>query len=104
MTFNDAFSLSNATPEPVGSSNVVTIGSVVTPTFNGTGTYQTGAIDLGTGYDEIGVGIWMVGDGVFGDTVTLGSIEAVAVPEPSTYALLAGLFCLGLGLLRRRRK
>ncbi|NBD37317.1 MAG: PEP-CTERM sorting domain-containing protein [Verrucomicrobia bacterium] len=84
--------------------NTSLIGSVTTPNFSDTGTYQTDPIDLGTGYEEIGVGIWMYGDGIWADSVTLGSIEAVAVPEPATFAFFAGLLGLGLVLRRRRRR
>lgn len=41
-----------------------------------------------------------------GSTITLDNIDVVvtAIPEPSTYALLAGAAMLGLVVLRRRRK
>jgi hypothetical protein len=39
-----------------------------------------------------------------GTTVTWGGTGLTAVPEPSTYALLAGFLTLGLVLLRRRRR
>lgn len=37
-----------------------------------------------------------------GDTIAVGSLTLTAVPEPSTYALLAGFLTLGLVLIRRR--
>jgi hypothetical protein len=34
---------------------------------------------------------------------TVFTIHAVSVPEPSAFAALAGVFALGLTLIRRRR-
>jgi hypothetical protein len=45
------------------------------------------------------VGIWN-GNGTLGTWQVVG---AAAIPEPSTYAALAGLAALGLVILRRRR-
>ncbi len=40
----------------------------------------------------------------FDDIIVNGSLTATAVPEPSTYAALAGLAALGAGWWRRRRR
>jgi hypothetical protein len=39
----------------------------------------------------------------FGGDDALIAITATPIPEPSTYAVLAGLLALGLVMLRRRR-
>ncbi|MGC9450195.1 MAG: PEP-CTERM sorting domain-containing protein [Oceanipulchritudo sp.] len=39
-----------------------------------------------------------------GEAMTLSNITVTAVPEPSSFALLAGMFGCGLVLLRRRRR
>lgn len=46
-------------------------------------------------------GLWSLA--VTGNDLTLNFAAATAVPEPSTYAALAGLGALGLALYRRRR-
>ena len=46
-------------------------------------------------------GNWLFGVNYVGNQVILGN--ATAVPEPSTYAMLAGLAAFGAGLLRHRR-
>jgi hypothetical protein len=39
-----------------------------------------------------------------GSTMDISNLTVTAVPEPATYALLSGLFTLGLILVRRRRR
>jgi hypothetical protein len=41
--------------------------------------------------------------GTYNNTFAIDDFEITAVPEPSTYALLAGLATLGLVIMRRRR-
>jgi hypothetical protein len=74
-----------------------TSGSVVASGSKSTGSDLSDTIGTITGFRvrDGGANSWMILD-----TVT---IETVAVPEPSTFALLAGFATLGLVLYRRRR-
>ncbi|HSI07578.1 MAG: beta strand repeat-containing protein [Rariglobus sp.] len=69
-----------------------TVGSV----FN---SVTSTALAAGT-YDAAGLNIYFGGISAFTGT---GSITISAIPEPATYAALAGLGALGLAALRRRR-
>ncbi|MEM7577403.1 MAG: PEP-CTERM sorting domain-containing protein [Planctomycetota bacterium] len=77
------------------------VGSTDTGSIASAGTFSTGTIDLGTGYDAIAVRVIAFdgGTGNFGDTIDLASITAV--PEPATVGL-AGLGLLMCGARRRR--
>lgn len=95
--FNDDFEVGSAGFQ----ANVALLGQVETGAITSTGTFATGGIDLGAGTDAVGVGIWAVNpDGGFGESVTLGAIRALPVPEPGSLLLTAAG---GLLLLRRRR-
>ncbi len=55
------------------------------------------------GFSEQGAGVWLSGDGVYEFREATGVLSVVAVPEPGTWALLAG-GSVGIGWLRARRR
>lgn len=57
----------------------------------------------GTVTGDLGIRIQAVSFTGGGDQVTFDNIQITAVPEPSTFALLAGMGALGFILYRRRR-
>lgn len=86
---------------------ILSAGAAVSP-----GNNYTIALPSTTAEDAGGLSGWLIGDGGFVATPTstwtassLGSfsVQASAVPEPSTGAMLAGLAALGLTMARRRR-
>jgi hypothetical protein len=74
-----------------GSSNYGTVAY----SFNG-GTVTNSAFTANQTFDNLVVSAFATGGAI-------SSIQLTQVPEPSTYALLAGLATLGLVMLRRRR-
>ncbi|HSH09045.1 MAG TPA: PEP-CTERM sorting domain-containing protein, partial [Oceanipulchritudo sp.] len=68
-----------------------------------TSDYSYGAFNNLLLDDVRGVGFYAQGAAVGGSGFKIGSFEVTAVPEPSTYALIAGFLALGLILVRRRR-
>ena len=83
------------------------VGTFSTAAISTAGTYSTDTFDLGTGYDLIGFRIQAIeplGNVDFGENVFINDINAVsAIPEPSSFALVAGLLG-GLALFYRRRR
>ena len=71
--------------------------------LNNSASWQTDiqfSFDLGgTGYDQI-----VVGFGFHDSTALSGVDNLVVVPEPGTYALLAGCFALTAAMVRRRQR
>jgi len=61
---------------------------------------QTGAFD----FTQVQGLDFFFDAGLGGETFNVTFDTLSAVPEPSTYAVLAGLVCLGYGVIRRRRK
>ena len=89
------------------SGEVTPIGSPVsTGVIAGPGTFTTGTIDLGSGFDRVAIRITPVNDGsnIFDDQIVLNSITVNGagnpIPEPAT----AGLAAAGLALLVGRRR
>lgn len=79
------------------------VGTATTANITNVGVYTTGNIDMGTGYDVVGIRIVPQDNGTadFGDTVTLSAISVnSAVPEPATF----GVYIIGslTSLLLRR--
>ncbi len=59
---------------------------------------------VGVPTGDLGIRIQAISFTDGGDRVTFDNIEVSAVPEPSTFALLAGIGALGLVLYRRRQR
>lgn len=86
------FDLSGAATDPGSSWNIVDVSTL-------TETFDTGFSV--SGFTETNPGIWTFDSYQFSETTGL---LTVAVPEPSTYAMMAGLVILALGVYRRRNR
>jgi hypothetical protein len=119
-------SLSVSSGNPASAGNVVFSGTttlaasttyfllLAAPSASSTGNYFTYHTASTTNEDSGGLAGWLIGDigyianssgGVWSDGGgAMMSIQASAIPEPSTYAAIAGAAMLGLAVWRRRRQ
>lgn len=92
----------------------VNTAAATTTTIGGSYTTISHTFDLGpTGFNHAADGGTAGGNFLYvtinwanmssGDAIYIDNFEIAPVPEPSTYALLAGLLTLGMVLIRRRR-
>jgi hypothetical protein len=95
-TFNNKLSLIGDTD----GSNWTSLGAVQTASITAAGTYSTGTIDLGSGYDVVGLRLIPIDNGTAGwnDKVTLSSVSVI--PEPATLGLITA-FGGGIVFVRR---
>lgn len=97
--------LSTGTNAGTFTAGVTQIGTQVsTGVITGPGTFTTGTIDLGSGFESVAIRITPLNDGdtPFNDIITLNSITVnggTPIPEPAS----AGLAAAGLALLAGRR-
>jgi len=84
--------------------SLVSLGDPGGPTIGSNQTYST-TISLAAGTDYVGIrfGSAMENPAGGGDTLTIDNVTLTAIPEPSSYALIAGAMGLTLIMVRRRR-
>ena len=100
--FNGSFKLDLAgVTDTSGSWNLVDVGTLAT-SFGGSFTVQDNA--GGLTFTNNGSGLWTSNTGLWSFDQSTGQLALTAVPEPSTFAALAGLGALGLASQRRRRR
>jgi hypothetical protein len=102
QTANNKIDLLNGNP---ADSWWTSLGFVQTATITGAGTYTTGTVDLGSGYDVVAVRYVPLDNGTAGwmDYVTVSSISVNStVPEPATIGMLGFGMLVTLGIRRFR--
>jgi len=104
--------IANTTAGPASNFNVTLFdaeGDTVFASFNWSafdgGAAVASTLSTNAAFNGAGVIGWTLGTGGIGSAlnVTFTELSATAVPEPSTYAALAGLCALSFVMVRRRR-